>query len=155
MYLNNLLQGEQESLNSLFQLEGNDEVKKANTNHSKLHVEVSPWLKLPRYASHLRISSVKIPECGMLGSLKGASKSEEDDRQFMIDSDVNEYFKIYRFFARGDIFYIHIDWNYGSEMCTACSQDFLKRFSSNKVYFKVPSLQFLSYQGLWEFWKFL
>lgn len=146
--LNLLLQEGQDSLKSLFQVEGNEEVTKS-IDHSKVHVELIPWTHLPRNASHLRISFVKVPECGMLGSLKGASKPEEDDRQLMIDSALNEYFKVDRYLARGDIFCIQINWNCGSEMCVACSRDATKTFSRNIIYFKVnmSSLLFLSYQN--------
>lgn len=144
--LNVLLQGGQESLKSLFEVETKDAVEKARDD-SRVYVELAPWSQLPRYASHLRISFVKIPECGMLGSLRGASKSEDDDRQVMIDSALKEYFEVDRFLARGDIFYVHINWNCGSEMCMACSQDDLKRHSSNIVYFKVPSILFFRING--------
>ncbi|KAJ6845639.1 peroxisome biogenesis protein 6 [Iris pallida] len=125
---------------SLFEIDGNeksDEEKKV----SDVHVELVQWTNLPGYASHLRISFVKIPECGMLGSLKGRSTTEEDDRQLMIDSALNDYFKVDRFLARGDIFSIHVNWNCRSEMCASCSQEADKRFSNNVIYFKVMAME--------------
>ncbi|KAJ6843546.1 peroxisome biogenesis protein 6 [Iris pallida] len=139
-FLEVLLRGGQESLMSLFEIDGNeksDEEKKV----SDVHVELVQWTNLPGYASHLRISFVKIPECGMLGSLKGRSTTEEDDRQLMIDSALNDYFKVDRFLARGDIFSIHVNWNCRSEMCASCSQEADKRFSNNVIYFKVMAME--------------
>lgn len=139
-FLEVLLQGGQESLKSLFEIDGNeksDEGKKI----SDVHVKLTQWTDLPRYASHLRISFVKIPECGMLGSIKGSSTTEEDDRQLMIDSALNDYFKVDRFLARGDVFSIHINWNCRSEMCASCSQEAHKIFSNNAIYFKVMAME--------------
>ncbi|XP_020269386.1 peroxisome biogenesis protein 6, partial [Asparagus officinalis] len=135
--LNILLRGGQESLKSLFEVKGSDTDEKA-VNLPRVYLELASWPHLPKYASHLRISFVKIPECGVLGSLKGASKSEEDDRQSMIDFALNEYFRVDRFLARGDVFRIRVNWNCGSEMCIACSSE---RSLGNIIYFKVTAME--------------
>lgn len=131
-----LVHGGQESLKSLFEAEGH-ETDERRTNNSFVHIELDAWPHLPRYASHIRVSFVKIPECGMLGSLLGNSTIEAGDRQDIIDSALNAYFKVDRFLARGDVFCVHINWYCGSEMCAACNQKKLERFFSNRIYFKV------------------
>lgn len=135
-----LVHGGQESLKSLFEAEGH-ETQERRTNNSSVHIELDAWPHLPRYASHLRVSFVKIPECGMLGSLRGNSTIEVGDRQDMIDSALNEYFRVDRLLARGDVFCVCINWYCGSEMCVACNQETLKRFSGNRIYFKVMSME--------------
>nr|XP_010907043.1 peroxisome biogenesis protein 6 isoform X1 [Elaeis guineensis] len=135
-----LVHGGQESLKSLFEAEGH-ETDERRTNNSSMHIELDAWPHLPKYASHLRVSFVKIPECGTLGSLRGNSTIEVGDRQDIIDSALNAYFKVDRFLARGDVFCIHINWYCGSEMCVACNQNMLKRFSSNRIYFKVMAME--------------
>ncbi|THU50431.1 hypothetical protein C4D60_Mb06t20150 [Musa balbisiana] len=134
-----LVRSGQESLTSLFEVEEHGEEKE--TNHHPLFIDLIPWPDLPKYATHLRISFVKIPECGLLGSLRGKSATEEGDRQDMIDLALNEYFKVDKFLARGDVFYIHVDWNCSSEMCVFCNQKCPKGLSSNIVYFKVMSME--------------
>ena len=138
-----LVHGGQESLKSLFEAEGHG-TDERRTNNSSMHIELDAWPHLPKYASHLRVSFVKIPECGTLGSLRGNSTIEVGDRQDIIDSALNAYFKVDRFLARGDVFCIHINWYCGSEMCVACNQNMLKRFSSNRIYFKVCFVFFLN-----------
>ncbi|XP_009405393.2 peroxisomal ATPase PEX6 [Musa acuminata AAA Group] len=134
-----LVRSGQESLTSLFEVEEHGEEKE--TNYHPLFIDLIPWADLPKYATHLRISFVKIPECGLLGSLRGKSATEEGDRQDMIDLALNEYFKVDKFLARGDVFYIRVDWNCSSEMCVFCNQKSPKGLSSNIVYFKVMSME--------------
>nr|XP_009405393.1 PREDICTED: peroxisome biogenesis protein 6 [Musa acuminata subsp. malaccensis] len=134
-----LVRSGQESLTSLFEVEEHGEEKE--TNYHPLFIDLIPWPDLPKYATHLRISFVKIPECGLLGSLRGKSATEEGDRQDMIDLALNEYFKVDKFLARGDVFYIRVDWNCSSEMCVFCNQKSPKGLSSNIVYFKVMSME--------------
>ncbi|RRT44769.1 hypothetical protein B296_00055564, partial [Ensete ventricosum] len=129
-----LVRSGQESLTSLFEVEEHGEEE---MNHHPLFIDLIPWPDLPKYATHLRISFVKIPECGLLGSLRGKSATEEGDRQDMIDLALNEYFKVDKFLARGDVFYIRVDWNCSSEMCVFCNQKNPKGLSTNIVYFKV------------------
>jgi peroxin-6 len=64
-----------------------------------LHLELLPYPQVPRYALHLRVSVVRIPNCGVLASLKINSASEESDYQDMIDQGLNEYFKFDRYLA--------------------------------------------------------
>ncbi|XP_064969294.1 peroxisomal ATPase PEX6-like isoform X1 [Musa acuminata AAA Group] len=134
-----LVRSGQESLTSLFEVEEHREEKE--TNYHPLFIDLIAWPDLPKYATHLRISFVKIPECGLLGSLRGKSATEEGDRQDMIDLALNEYFKVDKFLARGDVFYIRVDWNCSSEMCVFCNQKSPKGLSSNIVYFKVMSME--------------
>lgn len=129
-----LVCGGQDSLMSLFEVEGN---KQGKRDYPPLYVELFPWPNCPKYASHLRISFVKIPECGVLESLRGKSVIEEGDRQDLIDLALNEYFSVDRFLARGDIFYVCVDWHCHSEMCVSCNQKTPKGLSSNIIYFKV------------------
>lgn len=138
-----LVHGGQESLKSLFEAEGH-ETDERRTNNASVHIELVAWPHLPKYASHLRVSFVKIPECGMLGSLRGNSTIEVGDRQDIIDSALNAYFKVDRFLARGDVFCININWYCGSEMCVACNQKTFQRFASNRIYFKVCFVFFLN-----------
>lgn len=115
-----LVQGGPESLKSLFEVKG---VSDENMiKDLAVHVEILPWSNLPRYASHLRVSFVKIPECGMLESLKGSSLIEAEDRQELIDLALHHYFRVDRYLARGDVFCIPLNWNCNSEMCIPCSK---------------------------------
>jgi peroxin-6 len=109
-----------------------------------LKIEVAPWPNLPKYASHLRVSFVKIPECGMLASLKGNSPTEMSDYQNMIDSALNEYFKIDRLLTKGDVFCVHKVWSCGSEMCIVCSDKSAKRSPNDLIYFKVNCIHHFS-----------
>jgi peroxin-6 len=74
-----------------------------------LHLELLPCPQVPRYALHLRVSVVRISDCGVLASLKINSASGESDYQDMIHQGLNEYFKFDRFLARSDVFFIHND----------------------------------------------
>ncbi|KAI0495636.1 hypothetical protein KFK09_021939 [Dendrobium nobile] len=133
-----LLHGGQESLKSLFEVEEMETVQgKRNEN---VNVVLVSWTNLPRYASHLRISFIKMPQCGMLESLKGTSKIEADDRQDLIDSALNDYFKVDRYLTKGDVFCVQIDWSCNSEMCTVCDKNSTKH-SNNLIYFKVVALE--------------
>jgi peroxin-6 len=107
-----------------------------------LKIEVAPWPNLPKYASHLRVSFVKIPECGMLASLKGNSPTVMSDYQNMIDSALNEYFKVDRLLTKGDVFCVHKVWSCGSEMCIVCSDKSAKRRPNDLIYFKVNCIHY-------------
>ncbi|KAJ0051898.1 hypothetical protein Pint_01035 [Pistacia integerrima] len=96
--------------------------------------------KLPRYASHLRVSFIKIPECGTLESLKGSSPVEAEDRQEMIDMALHNYFEVDRYLARGDVFSICLNWNCNSITCIPCSQRLQNR-SDSIIYFKVVAME--------------
>lgn len=133
-----LVHGGHTFLSSLFE---GEELDTERGNNDSVDLELEPWFHLPRYATHLRVSFVKIPECGMLESLRGSSKTEADDHQDMIDSALNDYFTVDRFLARGDLFCVHINTNCGSEICIACSADSPKRFNNNFIYFKVMAME--------------
>lgn len=130
-----LIRGGPESIKSLFQAK--DVCDENVTKDSAVHIELMPWLHLPRYASHLRVSFVKIPECGLLESLKGSSPIEAEDRQEMIDSALHHYFKVDRYLARGDNFYICIKWNCNSEACISCSRKSHENGRGVIIHFKV------------------
>ncbi|KAL0909433.1 hypothetical protein M5K25_020303 [Dendrobium thyrsiflorum] len=133
-----LLHGGQECLKSLFEVEEMETVEgKRNEN---VNVVLVSWTNLPRYASHIRISFIKMPQCGVLESLKGNSKIEADDRQDLIDSALNDYFKVDRYLTIGDVFCVQIDWSCNSEMCTVCGKNSTKH-SNNLIYFKVVALE--------------
>lgn len=135
-----LVQGGPESLKSLFEIKG---VSDENMiKDSAVCVEILSWSHLPRYASHLRVSFVKIPECGMLESLKGSSLIEDEDRQELIDLALHHYFRVDRYLARGDVFCIPLNWNCNSEMCIACSKKASGSASGVIIHFRV-CLQYL------------
>jgi peroxin-6 len=62
-----------------------------------LHLDLLPCPQEPKYALHLRVSVVRIPDC--LNSSFGGSEYQD-----MVDQALNEYFKFDRFLARGDVF---------------------------------------------------
>ncbi|KAK3415577.1 hypothetical protein EUGRSUZ_H01193 [Eucalyptus grandis] len=103
-----------------------------------IDLELKPLGQLPNYASHLRISFVKIPECGTIGSLKGSSSVEAEDRQEMIDLALQKYFEIDRHLAIGDVFSIKIKWSCNSVICIRCSQ---KLPNDDVIYFKVVAME--------------
>lgn len=131
-----------DALASLFEVKDDDETNEKGSQESVINLHLEPWPYSPRNASHLRASFVKIPECGILESLKGSSSIEAEDRQEMIDLALNEYFEIDRYLARGDLFSISINWNCKSAMCIPCLQR--KQNSRDTIiYFKVtPVLLF-------------
>eukprot|EP00252_Welwitschia_mirabilis_P011139 TRINITY_DN2503_c0_g1_i1.p1 TRINITY_DN2503_c0_g1~~TRINITY_DN2503_c0_g1_i1.p1 ORF type:complete len:970 (+),score=216.58 TRINITY_DN2503_c0_g1_i1:125-3034(+) len=96
---------------------------------------------MPRHASHLRISFVKVPTDGILGGIKRTSPIELNERQEMIDSALQSYFKVDRILARGDIFYIRIGWNCKSELCIRCSERTSSDISHDVIYFKVLEME--------------
>ncbi|CAM0902833.1 unnamed protein product [Alopecurus aequalis] len=106
-----------------------------------LHLELLPCPQVPRYALHLRVSVVRIPDCGVLASLKINSASGGSDYQDMIDQGLNEYFKFDRFLAREDVFCIHNDWNCGMISCLACNKENDRLHPSSMVYFKVTGME--------------
>ncbi|XP_022876583.1 peroxisome biogenesis protein 6 isoform X2 [Olea europaea var. sylvestris] len=95
---------------------------------------------LPKHASHLRVSFVKIPQCGTLETLKSSSSIEVKDRQDLIDLALNNYFAIDRYLARGDLFNVCIKWNCNSELCIPCSQN-MQNGGNDIIYFKVVSIE--------------
>ncbi|MQL74644.1 hypothetical protein Taro_006998 [Colocasia esculenta] len=135
---NVLVRGGEEHIKSLFHSKENETEKETATS---VYIELAPWSEMPRYASHLRISFVKAPECHLLQSLRGSSPVEAEDRQELIDSALNGFFRIDRFLARGDIFCVHINWNCNSEICVACSRKAQKSSANDKIYFKVMAME--------------
>jgi len=131
-----LLHHGEEKLASLFEGNGETEFKLEANGGFSVNLDISPLTKLPRYASHIRVSFVKIPECGAIGSLKGNSSIEAEERQQKIDVALNEYFAIDRYLSRGDLFGICINWNCKSAMCIPCSQNNPNSGDTN-LYFKV------------------
>ncbi|KAL5731438.1 peroxisomal assembly protein [Ranunculus cassubicifolius] len=138
--LKSLVHDGQESLMSLFEERKSMEDDKEN-KASFVEIELKPWTSLPSYASHLRVSFVKIPECGTFESLRGRSSVETEDRQGLVDLALHDYFEVDRYLARGDIFCIHISWNCSSQMCIPCSQTTKENDMSSTVYFKVMGME--------------
>ena len=102
-----------------------------------LHLDLLPCPQVPKYALHLRVSVVRIPDCGVLASLKINSSFGGSDYQDMVDQALNEYFKFDRFLARGDVFCIQNSWNCGASCCLACNKQDNKLHPRNMIYFKV------------------
>ncbi|XP_076888594.1 peroxisomal ATPase PEX6-like [Bidens hawaiensis] len=135
-----LLHHGEEKLTSLFEVKGETESNLEASKDFNVTLDIKPLTKLPRYASHLRVSFVKIPECGTIGSLVGNSSIEAEDRQQKIDIALNEYFTIDRYLSRGDVFSVCINWNCKSAMCIACSQN-NQNSSDTNLYFKVVAAE--------------
>ncbi|KAF8112900.1 hypothetical protein N665_0058s0001 [Sinapis alba] len=114
--------------------------KSAVGDSSKIGLDLEPVSEVPGYASHLRVSFVKIPECGTIHSLKVNSSVEAEERQGMIDSALHKYFGIDRQLSRGDVFRVYIDWNCGSSICVPCSQRLCSK-SEDFIYFKVIAME--------------
>lgn len=105
-----------------------------------LHLDLLPCPQVPKYALHLRVSVVRIPDCGVLASLKINSSFGGSDYQDMVDQALNEHFKFDRFLARGDVFCIQNVWNCGVSTCLACNkQD--NKLHRNMIYFKVTGME--------------
>ncbi|ONM14351.1 Peroxisome biogenesis protein 6 [Zea mays] len=102
-----------------------------------LHLDLLPCPQVPKYALHLRVSVVRIPDCGVLASLKINSSFGGSEYQDMVDQALNEYFKFDRFLARGDVFGIQNSWKCGSSCCLACNKQDNKLNPRNMIYFKV------------------
>lgn len=137
--LTSLLRHGKESLESLFDVKDGLEKSERGIKDCVVNIRLEPWPHLPRYASHLRISFVKIPECGTIESLRGKSSIAAMDRQEMIDLALQDYFNVDRFLAKGDVFRLQINWNCYSFTCINCSL----RKKNNKgdiIYFKVMAL---------------
>ncbi|XP_057805197.1 peroxisomal ATPase PEX6 [Salvia miltiorrhiza] len=138
--LKNIVQQGREKLSSLFEIEANDEINEKENKTFSVCIGLEPWAKTPKYASHLRASFVKIPECGTLEHLKSGSSEEAKDRQSLIDLALNDYFSVDRYLARGDLFSVCIDWNCKSELCIPCNQK-MPNCGENTIYFKVAAME--------------
>ncbi|KDO87353.1 hypothetical protein CISIN_1g002159mg [Citrus sinensis] len=129
-----------EVLESLFIAKVDDGTSGQDGKASLIKLGLQSVGQLPKYASHLRVSFVKIPECGTLESLKGSSAIEAEDRQEKIDLALHNYFEVDRYLARGDVFSVCINWNCSSMICIPCRQR-LHRRSDNIIYFKVVAVE--------------
>ncbi|KAF9587597.1 hypothetical protein IFM89_004429 [Coptis chinensis] len=113
--LKSLVHEGQETLMSLFGIKTDTDDK--GTKAPIVELELKPW-------AYLRGSLV-----------------EAEDRQALIDLALNNYFKVDRYLARGDIFYIHINWNCSSQLCISCSQTKSDDNVGSVVYFKVMDME--------------
>ncbi|KAK2980628.1 hypothetical protein RJ640_011436 [Escallonia rubra] len=129
-----------DTLASLFEAQLDDKTSGEGSQDSVINVGLQPLARLSKYASHLRASFVKVPECGTLESLKGNSFIEAEDRQEMIDLALNDYFATDRYLARGDLFGICIKWNCKSAMCIPCNQK-MHNAGDTTIYFKVVAME--------------
>lgn len=134
--LGSLVNKGQETLGSYFQAKVDDSTSGEGTIASVIKVGLKPLIKLPRYASHLRISFVKVPTCGILESLNGKSSIQAENRQEVIDSALQNYFEVERYLARGDIFSVQVKRNCRSTFCIRCNKSSRER-SDDIIYFKV------------------
>lgn len=126
----------QETLASYFQAKVDDSTCGEGIIASVTKVGLKPLVKLPKYASHLRVSFVKVPTCGILESLNGRSSIEAANRQDVIDSALQNYFEVERYLARGDIFSVQINRNCRSTFCIPCNKS-TSEGSEDIIYFKV------------------
>ncbi|KAL8054808.1 hypothetical protein ABFX02_04G017100 [Erythranthe guttata] len=138
--LKSVVQKGKDTLSSLLKVKANGETNGKDNDPSTLSIGLQPWAELPKYASHLRASFVKIPECGTLERLKTSSSDEAKDRQELIDFALNDYFSVDRYLTRGDLFSICINWNCKSDLCIPCNQKMLDG-GNNTIYFKVAAME--------------
>ncbi|GFQ07914.1 peroxisome biogenesis protein 6, partial [Phtheirospermum japonicum] len=139
--LKSIVQKGKETLSYLFEAKENDEINGKENEPSSLSIELQSWADLPKYASHLRATFVKIPDCGTLERLRTSSSDEAKDRQELIDLALNDYFSVDRYLARGDLFSICINWNCKSEMCVHCNQKMINDGCDDTIYFKVAAME--------------
>ncbi|EPS73106.1 hypothetical protein M569_01642, partial [Genlisea aurea] len=110
-----------------------------NLKGFSIGVSLIPHVDLPEYASHLRASFVKLPECGHLRRLRTSSLVEAEERQDLIDLALNEYFSVDRYLSVGDLFSICINWNCHSDLCISCNQKKMNG-GDDAIYFKVITM---------------
>ncbi|XP_073292161.1 peroxisomal ATPase PEX6 isoform X2 [Primulina huaijiensis] len=137
--LKSIVQQGMETLSSLVDVKRDGE-EIGKVHESFITIGLEPWVQLPKYASHLRASFVKIPKCGTLESLKTSSSVEAIDRQELIDVALNAYFSVDRFLSRGDLFTICARWSCKSELCISCNQKMLNG-GDDLIYFKVVAME--------------
>ncbi|PON96624.1 Spastin [Trema orientale] len=135
-----LVQGGEETIASYFKEKLDYKICGKGIENSVIGLQLEPLRLLPRYASHLRVSFVRVPECGVLGSLKGSSSLEAEERQVMIDLALQNYFEVDRFLVKGDIFGVRINWNCKSVICVPCSRS-SKSENDGIIYFKVVAME--------------
>lgn len=129
-----------ETLSSLFEAQLDDKTSGKENAGSAVHLELEPLTQLPKYASHLRAAFVRIPECSTLECLKRSPSVEAEDRQELIDMELNNFFTVDRFLAEGDIFSISIHWDCKSPLCAPCNQK-MQGGSNDVIYFKVVGME--------------
>ncbi|KAK7396859.1 hypothetical protein VNO78_18021 [Psophocarpus tetragonolobus] len=112
-----------------------------NALDSVLEVELEPLSQPPKFASLLRVSFVKIPECGVLETIRATSLVDSQERQDMIDFALQNYFQVDRYLSNGDVFGINICWNCNSPICIPCNQSSLNKHYTNLIYFKVVGME--------------
>lgn len=137
--LTSLLRHGKESLASIFDYDECADKSLCGVENCVVNLKLEPWPHVPRYASHLRISFLKIPECGTIETLRGKSSIEAMDRQELIDLALQEYFNIDRYLAKDDVFRIQINWNCNSILCVSCNLK-KKNDEGDTIYFKVVAL---------------
>ncbi|KAK2416583.1 cell division cycle protein [Trifolium repens] len=111
--LKSIIHNGQDALSSYFkpQCQVGDEDAAKSVEDSVINIELEPLAEPPRFASLLRVAFVKIPECGVLDSIKPTSDVESKERQDMIDLALQKYFEVDRYLSSRDIFGIDISWN--------------------------------------------
>ncbi|KAJ1412648.1 P-loop containing nucleoside triphosphate hydrolase [Sesbania bispinosa] len=132
----------QDALESYFKPrgQGDDEDAAKSIKDSVINMELAPIFQPPRFASLLRVAFVKIPECGILESIRASSPIESQERQDMIDLALQKYFEVDRYLSKGDVFGINISWNCNSAICIACNQKLQKK-NDNLICFKVIAME--------------
>lgn len=143
--LKSIIHNGDDALSSYFkpQYQVGDEDTAKSIEDSVINIELVPLAQPPRFASLLRVAFVKIPECGILDSIRPSSDVESKERQDMIDLALQKYFEVDRYLSRGDVFGINISWNCNSTICIPCNQITQKK-NDNIICFKV-CLPLLSY----------
>ncbi|RDX86979.1 Peroxisome biogenesis protein 6, partial [Mucuna pruriens] len=136
--LKSVLHHGQDALASYFGRGDEDAAK--TTVDSVINVELEPLAQPPKFVSLLRVSFVKIPECGILESIKASSAIESQERQDMIDMALQKYFEVDRYLSKGDVFGISISWNCNSPICIPCNQRTLNK-NDNLICFKVVGME--------------
>ncbi|KAL3647988.1 peroxisomal assembly protein [Castilleja foliolosa] len=139
--LRSIVQKGKETLSYLFEAKEIGETNGKENEPSSISIELQAWADLPKYASHLRATFVKIPDCGTLERLRTSSSDEAKDRQELIDLALNDYFSVDRYLTRGDLFSICINWNCKSEMCVHCNQKMINDGYDDTIYFKVAAME--------------
>lgn len=137
--LKSLVHQGKDALESFFEGQLDDKTH-GSSDSSVISLVLEPFPQMPKFASHLRASFVKIPDCGTLESLRGSSPIEAEDRQEMIDLALHNYFQVDRYLARGDVFSIAINWNCNSVLCIPCNcRSQIK--CDQTIYFKVVAME--------------
>ncbi|PNY07690.1 peroxisome biogenesis protein 6-like [Trifolium pratense] len=99
--LKSIIRNGQDALSSYFkpQCQVGDEDAAKSIEDSVINIELEPLAEPPRFASLLRVAFVKIPECGVLDSIKPTSDVESKERQEMIDLALQKYFEVDRYLS--------------------------------------------------------